>query len=178
MVFCINNCWKVCLCCFPIIGGWGFFIPFSIFGFNFSCLSSCISDFLHSVCGLFIQQHPRLLFKLYISSCRGLFLTFQLLPEIIRFKLPYRSLLWSVNLFRINSRRVDLFCWIRGGGGAFNVFSVCFFYFTVLLCNCILIKFLTSILVVVSGKCPGFCKCLRFSKYGFATFSNCAGCQK
>ena len=34
------------------------------------------------------------------------------------------------------------------------------------------------ILAAVSGKCPEFCKCLRFSKSGFATFSNSAGCQK
>ena len=34
------------------------------------------------------------------------------------------------------------------------------------------------ILAEVSGKCPGFYKCLRFSKFGFATFSNSAGCQK
>ena len=27
-------------------------------------------------------------------------------------------------------------------------------------------------------KCPRFCKCLRFSKSGFDTFSNSAGCQK
>ena len=33
----------------------------------------------------------------------------------------------------------------------------------------------TVILGAVSGKCPGFCKCLRFSNSGFATFSNSAG---
>ena len=30
----------------------------------------------------------------------------------------------------------------------------------------------------VRDKCPGFCKFLRLSKSGFATFSNSAGCQK
>ena len=34
------------------------------------------------------------------------------------------------------------------------------------------------ILTVVSGKCPGFCKCLRSSKSGFATFLNSSGQQK
>ena len=36
----------------------------------------------------------------------------------------------------------------------------------------------TSILGEVSNKCPGFCKCLRFSKSGLATFSNSTGHQK
>ena len=35
----------------------------------------------------------------------------------------------------------------------------------------------SAILDAVSGKCPGFCKCLRFSKSGFAKFSNSAGHQ-
>ena len=34
------------------------------------------------------------------------------------------------------------------------------------------------ILGAVSDKCPGFCKCSRFSKSGSATFSDSAGCQK
>ena len=34
------------------------------------------------------------------------------------------------------------------------------------------------ILGAVSNKCPEFCKCLRCSKYGFATFSKSAGRQK
>ena len=34
------------------------------------------------------------------------------------------------------------------------------------------------ILGAASDKFPGFCKCLRFLKYGFATFFNSAGCQK
>ena len=34
-----------------------------------------------------------------------------------------------------------------------------------------------QILCSVSNKCPGLCKCLRFSKSGFAIFSNSAGCQ-
>ena len=37
---------------------------------------------------------------------------------------------------------------------------------------------LGTILASVSGKCPGFCKCLSFLKYGFAQFSNSAGHQK
>ena len=36
----------------------------------------------------------------------------------------------------------------------------------------------SPILASVSSKFPGFCKCLRFSKFGFATFSNSAGHQK
>ena len=28
-----------------------------------------------------------------------------------------------------------------------------------------------NIIYLVSDKCPGFCKCLRLSNYGFATFS-------
>ena len=35
-----------------------------------------------------------------------------------------------------------------------------------------------NILGLVSDKCPGFCKCLRFSKAVFATFSKSSGCQK
>ena len=35
-----------------------------------------------------------------------------------------------------------------------------------------------NILGLVSDKCPGFCKCLRFSKSVFATFSKSSGCQK
>ena len=34
------------------------------------------------------------------------------------------------------------------------------------------------ILGSVSDKCPGFCKCLKFSKSRFATFLNSTGCQK
>ena len=34
------------------------------------------------------------------------------------------------------------------------------------------------ILGLVSNKFPRFCKCLRFSKYGFATFSNYSGYKK
>ena len=36
----------------------------------------------------------------------------------------------------------------------------------------------SDIIASVRGKCPGFCKCLRFSKSGFATFYNSAGHQK
>ena len=34
------------------------------------------------------------------------------------------------------------------------------------------------ILGAVSYKCPGFSKCVRLSKYGFAAFSNSVGHQK
>ena len=39
-------------------------------------------------------------------------------------------------------------------------------------------NYTTRLLVSVRNKCPGFCKCLRFSKSGFAIFSNYAVHQK
>ena len=39
-------------------------------------------------------------------------------------------------------------------------------------------KICTIIQPSVIEKCPGFCKCLIFSKSGFTTFSNYLGCQK
>ena len=48
-------------------------------------------------------------------------------------------------------------------------------YCMVILRVWVLTYMLYHILASVSGKCPGFCKCLRFLKSGFAAFSNSAG---
>ena len=44
--------------------------------------------------------------------------------------------------------------------------------------RCCIPPWLSDILPKVRKKCPRFCKCLRYLKYGFATFSNSSGYQK
>ena len=57
--------------------------------------------------------------------------------------------------------------------------SVCHtFNFLTFATQPILYMIICFVLGAVSDKCSGFCKCLRFSKSGFATFTNSAGHQK
>ena len=55
--------------------------------------------------------------------------------------------------------------------------NICWF-FRQLLCKIRYYGLHVHIQPLVSKKYPGVCKCLRFSKSGFATFSNSTGCQK
>ena len=77
----------------------------------------------------------------------------------------------------------------------YSLYSECiyiFLYYILYIFICLFSKFVLFILVyifymysvevvyllvAVSDKSPGFCKCLRFSKFGFAIFLNSAGFQ-